>query len=259
MPSRVGIRDRIVPLAPHTGGCGQVSGGRERSLPTWVPEASGYRRGVSSHTASRRLQHPDIWDYVVHLTGRPPGLPNAEVPSRLRRMPAEERLAGILDEGRIRGFPPYQRGLSPVVCFTESTQVGLDHLIGERGFEPWGLVFAKTTVLAWGGGPVWYARPAQHALIPRELRHWAVETDPGRVDWRHEREWRVPATGSPPAIRFTPADVHAVIVGEFAWQAGDDDDEPMWARSLRRWYWHGKEKRLWEMGHFRKSRTLVRL
>lgn len=140
--------------------------------------------------------------------------------------------------GSSRGDVP-----APVVSLTESTQAGQHHLIGDRGYEPWGIVFRKTTVFAWGGGPAWYVRHAQWHVLDPDLRHSAVLTEPGRADWLHEREWRVPATGRPAAVRFTLADVHAVIVGNFAWPGGPADGdggftEPAWAADLTRWYWN---------------------
>jgi hypothetical protein len=176
-------------------------------------------------------------------------------------MTAEQRLKGILSEGRIRGWPPFGGG-PPMACFTESTQAGLDHMVGSLGYDTWGVVFRKETLLRAGGGPVWYARQAQWDALGSELRSWAVRTEPdARADWFHEREWRCPAVGNPTSFTFRPQDVHAIIVGRFEWPQGPSDGDggwiqPSWATGLHRWYWNKTNKELWEMGEFQSPRTL---
>lgn len=134
-----------------------------------------------------------------------------------------------------------------MVCFTESTQAGLDYLISERGFAPWGIVFRKETIWDRGGSPVWYARPDQWTDLTGELKSWAVRTEPGGAQWLHEREWRVPATGRPPSFRFEPSEVHAMICGDrIGWPEGPPDEEgapttPSWAAGIQSWYWSPRE------------------
>lgn len=53
----------------------------------------------------------------------------------------------------------------PVVCFTESTQRGLEYMIGEAGFEPRGIVFHREAVFAQGGGPVFHLRGDEWELV----------------------------------------------------------------------------------------------
>jgi len=150
-----------------------------------------------------------------------------------------------------------------MVCFTESTQAGLDYLISERQYPPWGIVFRKEAIWTAGGGPVWYARQEQWNYLPPAFKSWAVRTEPGSVQWLHEREWRVPGTGRIPSFRFEPSDVHAVISDRFDWPGGPPDGEggwvvPLWAEGIQFWYWNHREKRLWEFDRFRSERTLDR-
>ena len=214
---------------------------------------------------------PDHWDYLVHFTGRARKKSNA-VPWTIRNQTARRRFDQILDEGAIRAFRPYGGG-TPVVSFTEAVQSSLEHLIDAEQFEPWGLVFAKSTVYAEGGGPVWYVRDDLRQQVPPALRGWAVRTtDPsvsgrGTSRWTHEREWRVPGTGNPLQFGFGLASLHAVIAPQSQFRSVDvglDRDvqllnarlEHLGRRHLRHtetprvWMWNSSRKRLWDFRRF---------
>lgn len=200
----------------------------------------------------RALEHPDLWDFVVHLTGRP-GATHASVDPSIARMTPSEKLASILQAHEIRATRPFGTP-APVACFTESTPAGLEYLVGRLGYAPWGIVFSKAFVYGVGGAPVHYVRGDEwdeYQQLPVLMRSRAVRFEPGESEWMHEREWRAPGTGSPAALRFTPHDVHAVIIGKVDWPdpefeyrfTGDDWDwdtvEPQWAAGFRRWVWSG--------------------
>jgi hypothetical protein len=133
-------------------------------------------------------------------------------------MEPRERLDSILRDERILGFPPFGAQPSqPMVCFSESPMEHLRHLLGERHWCPWGLVFSRAFVYGRDGGPVWYARPQQFARADVDQRPWMVRfgTDTnGFLDWTHEREWRVPGE----TLGFDADDVVAVLVGDPDWE-----------------------------------------
>ncbi len=151
-----------------------------------------------------------------------------------------------------------------MACFTESTLDGIGHLIADRGYEPWGIVFAKEMVYAAGGGPVHYVRDDEWARyrehLPAPMVSRAVRFAPGEADWSHEREWRAPATGLPPSFTFDLGSVHAIIVGDGGWPPDEVDDAyavldlgydvlgpPDWARGVHRWWWDPVRCRFWDI------------
>jgi hypothetical protein len=184
--------------------------------------------------------------------GRPPEF----APCRLR--PASLQFCLV---GGFVAFALSATAASRPVCFTESTQAGLNYLFSERGYPAWGVVFRKETILEAGGGPVWYARQRQWDALDPGVKSWAVRTEPGQADWFHEREWRVPALGRAATFTFQPYEVHAVIAAEVIWPGGPSDGdggfiEPSWAAGAPRWWWSPRGRRLWECERFRGPRTL---
>jgi hypothetical protein len=136
-------------------------------------------------------------------------------------MDAPGRLTAILQQRRLRGFPPYGAQY-PMVCLSEFPLDHLHWLITQRGFPPWGVVLHRQWVYAMGGAPVWYARPEQYARLDDEQRRWAnrLETTAGaRSDWLHERGWRIPLdTGGEPSLPLPREALMAVLVGYPNWQ-----------------------------------------
>lgn len=204
----------------------------------------------------RPLPHPDQWDLVVHLTGRPRGKA-AAVPNAIMQQTPEQRLESILRSGCIEGFPPYGAP-KPMVSFTETTPEGLSYLFASAGYAPWGVVFSKQVVYDAGGAPAMHVRGDEwdHIIgLDPKLRSRCVRFEAGKSEWTHEREWRVPATGSPAGFRFTRAQVYALIVGNLEWpddewewgydsHQGDFDwhlAEPKWSTGFRRWVWSGSK------------------
>lgn len=161
-------------------------------------------------------------DLLVHFCGRPAwaAVSNA-VPSEIRDMAPPERLEAILWSEELRAFSPFGADRSqPMVCLSESPRDHLQWLL-TRGWAPWGLLVSRQAVYDLGGGPVWYARPEQLALLDRRLHGWAVRFDAApesRSDWLHEREWRIPADPDSPVVPLVPGTLEAILVGDPEWE-----------------------------------------
>lgn len=153
-------------------------------------------------------------DELVHFTsrGREPG-PGAT--PDVRAMTASQRLDSILGSETLRSFAPY--GVARAcICFSESPASHLAHLIGDRQFEPWGVVATRDGLLAAGGGSVAYVPDEVYDQFrDAGLDHWAVRTGAGST-WMHEREWRVPAPDGTAGMQLY--NLRAVLVGDRAWR-----------------------------------------
>jgi hypothetical protein len=175
------------------------------TIPTWPLEAAG----------------PAQFDSLVHFCGRPWGTtPTPYVSSGVRNQTPQERLANILWEQRLNGYPPFRAQWNqPMICLSESPVDHLKWLLRDRQWPPWGLLFSRQNIYDLGGGPAWYVREAQYlGLLPEQIP-WAVrlETAPPRSDWLHEREWRIPVSPFNPAIFLAPGSIQAVLVGDPDW------------------------------------------
>jgi hypothetical protein len=173
---------------------------------------------------------------------------NDRVPVAIRNMTGSERLASILWEGRLLAFQTFSQG-DPAACFTESTAAGLAFVLHNRPYRPWGLIVDRDSVYNAGGGPVWYARPAEHRrlqeLNPR-LRQWAVRLDAGS-DWLEEREWRIavdPANGSPSMVSLSNLKLVALLVGDPHWAPRRGHSLPPAASGVLRFWWDSSSARL---------------
>ena len=173
-------------------------------------------------------------------------------------MSAKDRLESILSESRIRAMRTFFAQV-PVVCFTESTQRGLEYMIGEAGFEPWGIVFHREAVFAQGGGPVFHLRGDEweaRESLPLRLQSRFIKFAEGEAEWTEEREWRVPYEEGEAGFEFHPDEVEAVIVGDTDWPHPEPDMElalvlgetaaqmyegpPTWFHGYSRWWWNGE-------------------
>jgi hypothetical protein len=145
------------------------------------------------------------------------------------------KLAQILESGEIRAFPVFFGGEDPVVCFTECTQAGVQTLIRQRRYSPWGVAFTKDFIFKRGGGPAFYVRGDEWQYVengfPTELRARCTKFWPGAEfekgldsifadqrllrpsEWTHEREWRILGEGYPPTFRFQYEEVAFLVVG----------------------------------------------
>ena len=192
---------------------------------------------------------------MTHLTGRPraffPAAPSLD---------AASRLASILQTETIFGTQPY--GVrSPIVCFTESTRQGLDHLVRDLGYEPWGLMFTKDYAWGQGAAPALYVRSDDFSALdttPQEFRARAIRLEPGDSEWLHEREWRCPCE----EFTFERKDVVALLVGSRQWAPAvpdmvfnghtfEWDVEALpapWAIDFPMWVWDQSEGCFYESG-----------
>lgn len=106
----------------------------------------------------RPVRHPDLFDSVTHLTGRPSAVFGGS------ELDPRGRLASILEARTIVGSRPYGAP-SPVVCFTESTPQGLEFLVSELRYAPWGIMFKKDSVWAKGSSLALYVRSDEYDLL----------------------------------------------------------------------------------------------
>jgi hypothetical protein len=134
-----------------------------------------------------------------------------------RHTSARERLISILLNRIIYGSPmPFLPTERQAVCFTECVWKGLTRLADR--YSPYGVVFSKRLIFDSGGGPALYLRgDALRDIgdqLPEGIHPFIAPFDPEarlkpgvRLDWLHEREWRLPGH-----LRFEYADIEYVIV-----------------------------------------------
>jgi hypothetical protein len=164
------------------------------------------------------VQHPDLSSVLTHFCDR--ARPQTYVPTEITSMSASQRLESILWSSQLLAFVTYSGG-DPAVCLTEATVSGLNFLIGQRSYRPWGLVFDRQSVYDTGGGPVWYARPDEVRAVQQvssRVQSWLVRLEPGSSDWLEEREWRIPVPPTTPAVPLQQLRLVAVLVGDQNWR-----------------------------------------
>jgi len=118
-------------------------------------------------------------------------------------------------------------GSERAACFTECTRFGLDYLLRERRYSPFGVAFSKDVIFQAGGGPALYIREDEWNVenLPPRLKARVVALWPGadpdhgevlsdrlrrESNWLLEREWRVPTDGT--GFSFSLDDVAFLIV-----------------------------------------------
>jgi hypothetical protein len=114
--------------------------------------------------------HPDFNEVVVHFTGR-----------RRTGEEASRRLLQVVEAGAILATIPYGNDLG-AACFTESTVRGVNWLIAQKHFVPYGIAFTKTFLFANGGAPAMVVRGDEWSHVrnlPPELRARAIRLWPG--------------------------------------------------------------------------------
>lgn len=181
------------------------------------------------------LAQADLSNEVVHFTGRR-GPNNDQVGNEILALDGPARLARIIETRRVDAFRPFHGYGDPVICFTEATLSGLQRLVAQLRYHPWGLSFRKDWVFRRGGGPAHYVRgdlwdeycevlAGSPEILAFATKYWpGVDLEPGedaseisnallhRNEWAHEREWRVPRPDPEPFITFAYADVASLIV-----------------------------------------------
>lgn len=167
-------------------------------------------------------------------------------------MSGADRLAAILWDGYLRAFETFSQG-PPAVCFTESTERGFKFLVETRAYHPWGLIVDRDSVYDAGGGPIWYARPAEYqrlADLAPDLRPWRVRLDE-TSDWLEEREWRIvlePVAGTLPGIPLSKLKLVGLVVGDPQWTGARLHDgkllPPPWAAGVPLYCWNQSSSEL---------------
>lgn len=134
-----------------------------------------------------------------------------------RQTSSRDRLISILKTRTIFASPmPFLPTEQRAVCFTECIWKGLTRLADS--YSPYGIVFSKRLIFDRGGGPALYLRgdlvQTLSGTIPEQLHPFIAPFDPDavmkpgvRLDWLHEREWRLGTD-----LKFEYADIKHVLV-----------------------------------------------
>lgn len=167
---------------------------------------------------------PDYSPLVVHFTKQPERrmvgdtcIDKTHPLFEYKDKAAVERLVNILASTTIYASPmPFLPQNREAVCFTECIW---DALTGQaERYSPYGLVFSKRVIFEKGGGPALYIRGDIQKLtqqnIPGEIIPFLAPFDPDgvmnppiKLNWLHEREWRLPSS-----FTFDFSDIEYVIV-----------------------------------------------
>jgi hypothetical protein len=136
-----------------------------------------------------------------------------------KRASAMDRLLNILKTKTICPSPmPWLPNNPRAVCFTECIWDALIPLA--EVYSSYGVVFAKSLIFSKGGGPALYVRGDQlkrlidAQVIPSDLEPFIQPFDPEavlkqgvKIDYLHEREWRLPSE-----FTFEYSDLEYVLV-----------------------------------------------
>lgn len=172
------------------------------------------------------LRTPDYSPLVVHFTksNRPVRhdlVTDTDPLHKHQDTPAFDRLKNIIQSRTIHAsFMPFLPTNRQAVCFTECIWEGLNSLAS--AYSPYGVVFSKRLLFDRGGGPALYLRGdtllSLGKEIPEAIHPFIAPFDPEatlksgvRLDWVHEREWRLPSS-----LNFEYADIEYVLVGSIA-------------------------------------------
>ncbi len=150
---------------------------------------------------------PGRSSYLIHYTrscpGPWPGQPWGEYcESLLEDRPGAshtgfDTLTRILKERRIRGSKKLIRGGHSIVCFTECPPQELRKIVEWRkslirwSFEPYGLAFARESLLKLGNRPTIYAIEEAFDDLSNDLKYlFQFQRSHGK-QWAAEKEWRI--------------------------------------------------------------------
>ncbi len=165
---------------------------------------------------------PDYSPLIVHFTKSgnfmmPDLIAEKHPLNPFKTAPAVDRLLNILQSRTIYATPmPFLPRHASAVCFTECIWEALTR--HATRYSPYGVVFSKRLIHKQGGGPALYVRgdvlKALGDSLPSALEPFVAPFDPEaalkpgvRLDWLHEREWRLPES-----LSFEYHDVEYVIV-----------------------------------------------
>lgn len=163
---------------------------------------------------------PDFSNYLVHFTktSRPCSKAKGNPALFFAKGNARDKLVGILTSKTIM-CSELTWVHKNAVCFTECIWGSL--LAHAKAYSSYGIGFTKEFVFLNGGNPVFYVRPQLHTytkIMADEVKPFLTPFQPEystdamthgikRVDYSHEREWRVPSD-----IKFEYKDIAFVVV-----------------------------------------------
>jgi hypothetical protein len=88
-----------------------------------------------------------------------------------------------------------RRWATRAVCFTEVPLSGVQYFVGPKDkprYSHYGIAVSKEAAFKRGARPVIYLPDNEADWIPDEHKWRHVRFEFGKVDWTHEREWRLP-------------------------------------------------------------------
>jgi len=135
-----------------------------------------------------KRRRPDFSQALVHLTKERDGNNALDVLKKILT-------SGIL---RASGNEGYIKGSGKAVCLSEIPLSSVHLLasppekISGAKYRFYGVAISKEAVFGAGGRPVIYLPDAEANWIPEEHRWRHVRFEYSKVDWTHEREWRIP-------------------------------------------------------------------
>lgn len=132
-------------------------------------------------------RRPDFSQGLVHLT------------KERGETSAFDVLKEILSSGELRGsgHTGFVKGQRKAVCLSEVPLSSVHYFAGKADqkdarYRFYGVALSKKAVFEAGGRPVIYLPDAEADWIPDDQKWRHVRFEHPRVDWTHEREWRVP-------------------------------------------------------------------
>jgi hypothetical protein len=144
-----------------------------------------------------KIRRPDTSNALIHLTG-----------PRKDTTPIDA-LISILKEGIVRGSnnSGYIKGGQVAACFTEMPLSAIYPFVcasksSKHPYECFGVAIHKVSGWSRGLRPVIYLPDEEANWIPENQRWRHVRYEYGKVDFSHEREWRINGDFSLDGIGF---------------------------------------------------------
>ncbi len=146
----------------------------------------------------------DITDALIHLTKEREGdliQESKRNKENKEKYSSLDVLCQILESGKLIGSTNtgFIKGKTPATCFTESPLSAVKHFASEdddkeadKKFRFYGIALSKQSGFKVGARPVIYLPDDEGKWIPEEEKWRHVKYELGKVDWTHEREWRMP-------------------------------------------------------------------
>lgn len=138
------------------------------------------------------MRRPDISNGLIHLTSQRGDVSAFDV---LCKILTTAKLIGSGNKGFVKGT---QRA----VCFSEAPLSAIPHLIqkskelsethNKTPYSSYGIAVSKESIYKLDGRPVIYLPDEEAGWISADQVWRQVRFEPPKIDWSHEREWRVP-------------------------------------------------------------------